>query len=226
MRAPVVRLRVTGVPFLGTRLLLILCAAFWGVVVDADVIPLLTPTGNSTIVQATTAAPFALLGIRFGPAAGAAAGFVRDGSGYLATVLIHPGMAAHHTIWHWAARGTADTVEDMILGWIPGIVAQRTRRLSLLALSAAVAAWISLPFLVVANTLLDGHVSQVWQALGTPIGDWDEPSDPGLYVYALLTGAFVALVLNHRSSHPWVVAGIGGALLCPAVALMMLGAHA
>lgn len=225
VRPPVVNLRVTGVPVAGTRLLLVLCAAVWGTIVDADIIPILAPTGNSTIVQATTAASFALLGIVFGPVTGAVVGLVRDGSGYIATFVLHPGIAAHAGFLHWAGRGTADTAEDMILGWIPGLAARRTRRLSLLAVSAAAAAWISLPLLVAANTLIDGHPGQVWHALGTAVGDWDEPVDPGLYVYALLTGAMVALVLSRRSSHPRAANRIGLLFLVPAVVWMLLGAH-
>ena len=57
---------------------LVALTALWGVVVDADVIPLLAPTGNSTVFQASTAAPFAILGIVFGPWVGALFGFCRD----------------------------------------------------------------------------------------------------------------------------------------------------
>jgi hypothetical protein len=54
-----------------TQALLLLAAACWGVLVDSSAIPVLAPTSNSTLFQASTAALFALLGIFGGPLAGA-----------------------------------------------------------------------------------------------------------------------------------------------------------
>jgi hypothetical protein len=63
----------------------VLLAALWGMVVDSPLIPVLAPTGNSTLFQASTAALFAVIGIVFGPLAGALGGLVRDATGYALT---------------------------------------------------------------------------------------------------------------------------------------------
>jgi len=219
---PVLGLRMTDARL---RVILVLSAALWGIVVDTNAIPVLSPTGNSTIFQATTAAPFALIGIVFGPFAGAAAGFVRDGTSYLVTLMVHPDVLRHQTVWHWSGRASADIFEDVVLGWVPGLVALRSRRLSLLVAASAVTTWLSLPFLVVANTLIDGELGGVWQALGTPVGDWDEPVDPGLTVYALLTAAIVALALARWSTRPRGAVLLGAALAAAGGIMIGFGAH-
>ncbi|HEX8037377.1 MAG TPA: hypothetical protein VF510_26210, partial [Ktedonobacterales bacterium] len=63
--ANVVR-RVRGLQPVTLGVLLVV-AAYWGIVVDASLIPVLQPTGDSTIFQASTSAVFAVLGIFFGP---------------------------------------------------------------------------------------------------------------------------------------------------------------
>jgi hypothetical protein len=193
--------------------------------VDSRVIPVLAPTGNSTLFQASTAALFAVIGIVFGPLAGALGGLVRDGTGYVVILALHPGMVMQPGFLLWLGRAAADILEDMLLGLVPGLVALRTRRLGVLAAASAGAAWISLPFLVVADTLLSTHPGTVLTALGTVTGDWDEPVDPGLTVYALLTGALVALLLARRSSRPRMALAIAGAFALPAALLIVLGAH-
>src|SRR5579872_7272763 len=204
---------------------LILSSAVWGMIVDGNFIPLLAPTGNSTIIQATTAASFAVLGIVFGPFAGALGGLIRDGSSFVITLAAHPHMIVEPGLLQWCGRKTADVFEDVVLGWVPGLVGLRTRRLTPLALTVFVTTWLSLPFLVVANPLVDGHAGSVWHALTTPIGDWDEPVDPGLAVYALLAAALTCAVLAPLISHPRRSVAVGLLFVSPGVLLMLLGAH-
>lgn len=207
-------------------LTLVFLAAAWGIVVDAHIIPILAPTGNSTLFQATTAASFAVLGILFGPGIGALVGLVRDGTSSLTTLFMHPHAPAQIGYVQWIAFRAADILEDVVLGWVPGLVAQRTKRVTSLVLAAAVAAWLSLPALVTANTLIAGHPGGIWHALGTAVGDWDEPVDPGLTVYALWTGCFVALTLAPLSSRPRRSLVQAAACGVTAVAMVMAGAHA
>jgi hypothetical protein len=126
----------------------------------------------------------------------------------------------------WLGRAAADILEDVMLGLVPGLVALRTRRLSLLALVSALTAWLSLPFLVSANALFTVGPGGIWTALGTAVGDWDEPMDPGLTVYALLTGAMVALLLARRAPRPRVSLAVAALFAVPAALLILLGAHA
>ncbi|HEX6797781.1 MAG TPA: hypothetical protein VF116_08720 [Ktedonobacterales bacterium] len=208
---------------------LVVLSAIWGMVVDGSLIPVpvpaLAPTGNSTLFQATTAAAFALLGILYGPWVGASGGLVRDGTGYLALLLIHPAMVLHPGFAARAGHAAVDIVEDMLLGWIPALVAQHTRRLDLLALATAGAAWVSLPFLVAGTVLSAGHPGHLWTALTTAVGDWNEPVDPGLTVYALLAGALVTLALAHWTSRPRIALLLAVAFAAPAALLIALGAH-
>ncbi|HLZ21532.1 MAG TPA: hypothetical protein VKQ30_05370 [Ktedonobacterales bacterium] len=204
---------------------LVVATALWGLVVDSPFIPLLRPTGNSTLFQSTTAAAFALLGILFGPLAGALGGLVRDGIGPLATILLHPGMVTHPGFLAWLARAVVDTLEDVVLGWVPGLLAVRTQRVLPLAAASAAAAWLSLPFLVAGTTLFSDHPNQIWLALTTRAGDWNEPVDPGLTVYALLTGALVALALARWTTRPRISLEIALLFAAPAVLLIALGAH-
>jgi hypothetical protein len=140
-------------------------------------------------------------------------------------LALHPGMILQPGFLLWLGRAAADIFEDVLLGLVPGLVALRTRRLGVLAAASAAAAWISLPFLVMADTLLSAHPGAVLTALGTATGDWDEPVDPGLTVYALLTGAMVALLLARRSSRPRVALLIAACFAAPAALLVVLGAH-
>ena len=210
-----------------TRVLaeLVVGAAVWGMLVDSSLLPVLRPTGNSTIFQATTAAAFALLGILYGPWVGASGGLVRDGTGYLTLLLIHPAMVLHPGFATRAGHAIVDIIEDMLLGWIPALVAQHTRRLDLLALATAAAAWVSLPFLVAGTVLTAGHPGRLWTALTTAVGDWNEPVDPGLTVYALLAAAFVTLALARWSSRPRAALLLAAGFALPAAALIALGAH-
>lgn len=205
---------------------LVALTAFWGVVVDADVIPVLAPTGNSTVFQASTAAPFAILGVIFGPWVGALAGFCRDTFIYVEQVIVQPSKSLQAGVPHYLVKGLVDAIEDAMLGFIPGLVALRTRRLGVLAIVSAASAWISLPFLTAGYTLNDGHAAQMWRALATEAGDWNEPVDPSLTVYALLVGAFVSLALAHWTNRPRISVAIGAALAAGALALMVVGGHA
>ena len=209
-----------------TLALLILIAAYWGVLVDGAVIPVLAPTSNSTLFQASTAALFALLGIFGGPLAGALGGLVRDGSGYLLTLALHPALVAQPGFLAWLGRAVVDVVEDVVLGLIPGLVALRTRRISVLAASAAATAWLSLPYLVAGSVLSSGRPGDLWVTLTTAAGDWNEPVDPGLTVYALVTGALVAAAAARWASRPRRALGIGLLFALPALLLLALGAHA
>jgi hypothetical protein len=138
---------------------------------------------------------------------------------------LHPSVVTHPDFLQWIGRRAADTFEDVVLGLVPGLVGLRTRRTRTLVASAAVAAWLSLPFLVIANTLIAGHVGGVWTALTTRVGDWDEPVDPGLFVYALLTGAFTAFCIAPATRRPRRTFGIGLGLAAAGLALIGLGAH-
>src|SRR5258707_7391935 len=109
-----------------TLALLILAAACWGVLVDSSAIPVLAPTSNSTLFQASTAALFALLGIFGGPLAGALGGLVRDGSGYLLTLPLHPALGAPPRVLARLGRALVDWGGDVGLGLGPGLVALRT----------------------------------------------------------------------------------------------------
>lgn len=204
----------------------VVAAALWGLVVDANVIPVLTPTGNSTLAQATTAALCALVGIAYGPAAGALVGLLRDGSGYVARAVIEPGAILHTGVLLWAGRAAMDILEDVVLGLVPGLAARRTGRVGTLAAVAALTAWLSLPvFLVAGDVLLDGRPDLLWRALTIRAGHWNEPADPGLAIYALATGALVALALTLKRTQRRRAAGTALALGVPALALIALGAH-
>lgn len=204
---------------------LILSASLWGLIVDSPLIPLLRPAGNSTFFQSTTAAAFALLGILFGPLAGALGGLIRDGIGPLATIILHPSFITHPDFSAWLARSAVDTLEDVVLGWIPGLVAVRTRRVLPLAATSALTAWLSLPFLVAGSTLFSDHPNRICVALTTRAGAWNEPVDPALTVYALLTGALVALALARWTTHPRASLAIALLFALPALLLIALGAH-
>lgn len=214
--------------------------AVWGMVVDSGILPLLRPSGNSTILQATTAAPDALLGILFGPLIGALPGILRDGSLYLALFLLHPVILAHphllhahpqilhmrpHSLRYWG-HAAVDVGEDVMLGVVPGLAAQRTRRLVPITIASGAAAWLSLPALLVGTTLVRLHPGQVVSVLTTVTGDWDEPVDPGLLVYALLTAALTALTLARWTSNPRRGMLVGVALALVALVFISLGAHA
>src|SRR5260370_21586864 len=99
-------------------------------------------------------------------------------------------------------RAVVDVVEDVVLGLVPGLVALRTRRVSALAASAAATAWLSLPYLVAGGALSSGRPGDLWATLTTATGDWNEPVDPGLMVYALITGALVAVAVARWTSLP------------------------
>lgn len=204
---------------------LVIVTALWGVVVDANVIPALAPTSNSTLFQASTAAPYATLGIFFGPGVGALAGFSRDTLIYIEQVIVSPSTSLHAGVLHYILRWLIDALEDAILGLLPGLVALRAQRVSALVTASALAAWVSLPFLTIGNTLNDGHPSQVWRALTSAPGDWNEPVDLGMTVYALLVAAMVALALTRWSSRPRVSLAIGAAFAAGALLLMALGGH-
>src|SRR5947209_126514 len=176
-----------------TTLPLVILSAAWGGMVDWNIIPMLSPTGSSTIFQSTTAGSFAAVGILFGPLAGGLCGLCRDGTSYVVTFMLHPGMIGQPGFTVWLLRGVTDTLEDVVLGLVPGLIALRTRRLLPLLGTTAATTWLSLPMLVIANRLAPWHPEQVWSALATAVGDWDEPVDPGLTVYALLAGAVTAL---------------------------------
>jgi hypothetical protein len=199
----------------------VLLAAAWGILVDRNLIPVLAPTGNSTIIQATTAASFAVLGILFGPVPGALGGLVRDGGGHILLLLIHPGPAALEAL----GRAAPDILEDVMLGLIPGLAGRVTRRALPLLIATAAAAWISLPFLEVGNVLVAGRPALIWTVLTTAPGDWNEPVDPGLTVYALLTAGMAAAVLVPWSSRRWIAVCAGAALLAAGGLLIALGAH-
>jgi len=62
--------------------------------------------------------------------------------------------------------------------------------------------------------------------LTTAAGDWNEPVDPGLTVYALITGALVAAAAARWTSRPRRALGIGLLFALPALLLLALGAHA
>lgn len=204
---------------------LLVVAAYWGIVVDASLIPVLRPTGNSTIFQASTSAVFAVLGILFGPLVGALGGLVRDGTPFVLTLILHPGIVAHPDFIRWFGNEVMDILEDVVLGWVPGLVALRTRRLSVLAFAAAVTTWLSLPLRTVGDLLIDGQAGQIWSVLTRRAGDWNQPADPALTVYALVTGAMVALALAWWTSRPRLSLLIGLAYCAGAAALIALGAH-
>lgn len=204
---------------------LLVVAAYWGIVVDASLIPVLRPTGGSTIFQASTAAVFAILGIFFGPLVGALGGVIRDGTGFVLTLIVHPEIVTHRDFLQWFGNGVVDILEDVVLGWVPGLVALRTRRLSVLAFASAAAAWLSLPLRTVCDLLINGQASQIWSALTMRPGDWNEPADPALTVYALVTGAMVALALAWWTSRPRLSLLIGAAYVAGAAVLIALGAH-
>lgn len=204
---------------------LIVTAAAWGIIVDSPTIPLLAPTGNSTFFQSTTAAAFALIGIFFGPVPGALGGLVRDGTGALLVVITHPALIRQPGFLPWIGRTVVDILEDVVLGLVPGLVALRFRRVSVLAATSAVTAWLSLPFLVVGSLVAYGQFGQILPALTSRPGDWNEPVDPALTVYALLTGAFVAVVLAARVTRPRRALAIGAGYAALALVLIVLGAH-
>jgi hypothetical protein len=207
------------------RIVLVLAAAVWGMVVDGNFIQILTPTGNSTLFQASTAAAFAILGILFGPLAGAMGGLIRDGSSFVVNLIEDPGLISHPDFWQVVGRSIADTLEDVVLGLVPGIVALYTRRLSILSLVAGVTAWFSLPFLVISNTLIAGYPDKVWLALGTATGNWDQPVDPSIYVYGLFTAALVALGLSAFTRRPVVSLAFACIFLLAGLAVMPVGAR-
>lgn len=204
---------------------LLVIAAYWGIMVDASLIPVLRPTGDSAIVQASTAAVFAILGIFFGPLVGALGGLIRDGTPLVLTVIVHPDIVTHPDFLRWFGIGVMDILEDVVLGLVPGLVAVRTRRLSVLAFAAAAAAWLSLPLRTVGDLLIIGQAGQIWSALTTRPGDWNEPADPALTVYALVTGAMVALALAWWTNRPRLSVLIGVTYVAGAAALILLGAH-
>lgn len=207
------------------RGILVVAAALWGIVVDANLIPILAPTTNSTIFQASTAASFALIGILFGPLEGALAGLLRDGSIYLFMLLNHHGSQLHGHGLQWSGRAAADILEDVVLGLIPGLVGLRTRHAGALILATGITTWASLPLLVMANTAIAGHIDQIPDALTTRVGDWDEPVDPGLLVYALLTAGLVALAVSRGISAPRFSRTAGWTCCVGAALLMLLGSH-
>lgn len=206
----------------GVPALVILLSAIWGIVVDKNIVPILTPTGNSTIVQATTAAAFALIGILIGPLAGGLAGLLRDGTAYVATLIYNPQIVTEPGFPQWIGHGIVDTLEDVVLGLVPGLVALRTRSIVALAFTSAATAWLSLPFLLIADALIDGRPDLVGHVLTTHRPDWDAPVDGGLLVYAVVTGAFVALALAGLATRPrtaLLVAALYGAAACLLIAL-------
>lgn len=204
---------------------MLVVAALWGIVVDASPIPVLQPTGGSTIFQASTAAVFAILGIFFGPLVGALGGVIRDGTGFVLTLIVHPEIVTHRDFIQWFANGVVDILEDVVLGWVPALVAQRTRRLSVLAFASAATAWLSLPFRTVCDFLINGQAGQIWSTLTTSVNDWSQPSDPALTVYALVTGAMVTLALAWWTNRPRLSLLIGAGYTVGAAVLIALGAH-
>jgi hypothetical protein len=204
---------------------LVVAAALWGQLVDASLLPGPGPTANSTLAQATTAACFAVLGIVYGPVVGLAGGLLRDGTGYALALALQPGVLARVGALPWLGRAAADILEDMVLGWVPALVARHTRRLWLLAASAGLTAWLSLPFLVAADVLLNGQPDQLWAQLTTITGDWNEPVDPGLAVYALVTAALVAAILARWTARPRAALAVALAFALPALVLLATGAH-
>lgn len=204
---------------------LLVVAAYWGIVVDASLIPVLRPTGGSTIFQASTSAVFALLGIFFGPLVGALGGLIRDGTPFVLTLIAHPDIVTHPDFLRWFGNEVMDILEDVVLGWVPGLVALRTRRLSVLAFAAAATTWLSLPLRTVGDLLIAGQAGQIWGTLTTKDSDWNQPADPSLTVYALVTGAMVALALAWWTSHPRLSLLIGVAYCAGAALLIALGAH-
>jgi hypothetical protein len=214
---------VSRLPPLPIAAALVVTSAAWGIVVDGPIIPVLAPSGNSTLWQATTAAAFALLGILYGPVLGALGGLVRDGTSTVITLALHP---HHFTDGQWLGRAAVDIFEDVVLGLGPGLARLWTRRVAVLTLAAGAAAWLSLPFLLAADALIDGRPSRVVAALTTITGNWDQPVDPGLTVYALFTAAFVALALARWTTRPARTLLLGGVFLSAALILVGLGAHA
>ncbi len=204
---------------------LLVVAAYWGIVVDASLIPVLQPTGGSTIFQASTAAVFAILGIFFGPLVGALGGVIRDGTGFVLTLIVHPEIVTHGNFLQWFGNGVVDILEDVVLGWVPGLVALRTRRLSVLAFASAATAWLSLPLRTVCDLVINGQASHIWSTFTTQAGDWNQPADPALTVYALVTGAMVALALAWWTSRPRLSLLIGVAYGVGAAVLIARGAH-
>jgi hypothetical protein len=212
-RVRTTRLRVT---------LYVLLAAAWGAIVDGNFIPLLAPTSNSTIFQASTAAAFAAIGILFGPVAGGMGGLVRDGSGHVLTLLLHPGLPALEAL----GRAVPDILEDVVLGLIPGLAGLYTRRLLVLLAATYAAAWISLPlFLEVGNALVAARPDTIPALLTTAPGDWNEPVDPGLTVYALLAAGMAGVAVTRRSSDRRIAYLAAGALTAGGCVLIALGAH-
>jgi hypothetical protein len=212
-RVRTTRLRVT---------LYVLLAAAWGAVVDANWIPVLSPTSNSTIFQASTAAAFAVIGILFGPIPGAMGGLVRDSSGHVLTLLLHPGLPALEAL----GRAVPDILEDVVLGLIPGLAGLYTRRVLLLLAATFVAAWISLPlFLEVGNQLVAARPDLIPTVLTTAPGDWNEPVDPGLTVYALLAAGMAGFALARRSSNRWAAYLAGVVPVVAGGVMIALGAH-
>lgn len=207
------------------RVSMILVTAIWGMFVDGNVLPVLSPTTNSTIIQATTAAAFAVLGILFGPLAGAAGGLVRDGSIYLSMFIVHPEMVKHEGLGPWLGRAWTDIFEDMLLGLVPGLIGMRSRRFVLLILGAAVGAWISLPFLIAGDAIFAGQIDQLPDILTTVVGDWNEPVDPGLYVYALLAAAMAGAVITPLCSRRRPALSLSALLGVFGIILVLLGAH-
>ncbi|HZU14730.1 MAG TPA: hypothetical protein VFB58_17980 [Chloroflexota bacterium] len=201
--------------------LLVLLAAGWGMFVDGNLIPVLAPTTNSTIFQASTAAFFAVIGILFGPIPGALAGLVRDSSGHVLTLLIHPGLSSLEAL----GRAIPDILEDVVLGLIPGIAGRVNRRLLPLIAATFAAAWLSLPFLEAGNAVVAGRPGLMWTVLTTAPGDWNEPVDPGLTVYALLTAGMAALILTRWASDRRGTERVGVVLLAAGFVMIMLGAH-
>lgn len=212
-RVRTTRLRVT---------LYVLLAAAWGAIVDGNFIPLLAPTSNSTIFQASTAAAFAAVGILFGPVAGGMGGLVRDGSGHVLTLLLHPGLPALEAL----GRAVPDILEDVVLGLIPGLAGLYTRRFLVLLAATFAAAWISLPlFLEVGNALVAARPDTIPTLLTTAPGDWNQPVDPGLTVYALLTAGMAGFAVAQRSSDRRIAYLAAGALIVGGWVLIALGAH-
>jgi hypothetical protein len=189
--------------------------------VDMNRIPILAPTGNSTIWQATTAASFALLGILGGPFIGALGGLLRDGTFAVVSGAAHPYLISSV----WALLWGADILEDVVLGLVPGIAARYTRRIDILAGVSAATAWLSLPCMLTADAIIVGQPDRIGHVLITMTGNWDQPVDPGLAVYGFLTGAIVALALTLWSKPRKTALRVVAILGLAAVVLMELGAH-
>ena len=207
----------------GLVALYVLLAAAWGMLVDANVIPVLAPTGNSTIFQSSTAAAFAVLGVLFGPVPGGIGGLIRDSSGHVLTLLLHPGLPALGAL----GRAIPDILEDVVLGLIPGLAGVSTRRLLPLLVATFAAAWLSLPvFLEIGNALVAGRPSTIPTRLTTAPGDWNQPVDPGLTVYAFLATGITTCVLAQRTSSPRVAYLAGLSLTGLGMLMIGLGAHA